>query len=61
MQVKALQVPVSCIGGKKSAILMTLLFRKMIEIPIIEEDSYENNVVMYVVIGEPKHIAGKNC
>lgn len=30
----------------------------MIEIPIMEEDSYEKNVVMYVVIGEPKHIAG---
>lgn len=31
---------------------------KTIEIPIIEEDSYEKNVVMYVVIGEPKHLAG---
>merc|ERR1712149_162592 len=29
-----------------------------IEIPISEEDSYEKNVVMYVVIGEPRHIAG---
>lgn len=25
----------------------------------MEEDSYEKNVVMYVVIGEPRHIAGK--
>ena len=25
----------------------------------MEEDSYEKNVVMYVVIGEPKHLAGK--
>jgi len=31
---------------------------KTIEIPIMEEDSYEKNVVMYVVIGEPRHIAG---
>merc|ERR1711899_369248 len=30
---------------------------KTIEIPISEEDSYEKNVVMYVVIGEPRHIA----
>ena len=34
-------------------------FRKTIEIPILEEDSYEKNVVMYVVIGEPKQLAGK--
>merc|ERR1711884_667674 len=31
---------------------------KTIETPISEEDSYEKNVVMYVVIGEPRHIAG---
>merc|ERR1719458_1131163 len=31
--------------------------KKMIEIPIMEEDSYEKNVVMYVVIGEPKHLS----
>jgi len=31
---------------------------KTIEIVIMEEDSYEKNVVMYVVIGEPKHLAG---
>jgi len=31
---------------------------KTIEIPIMEEDSYEKNVVMYVVIGEPIHLAG---
>jgi len=35
-----------------------LLFRKTITIPIIEEESYEKNVVMYVNLGEPKHIAG---
>jgi hypothetical protein len=34
--------------------------RKTITIPIIEEESYEKNVVMYVKLGEPKHIAGKN-
>merc|ERR1712241_671149 len=33
---------------------------KTIEIPIIEEDSYEKNVVMYVVIGEPRHISGES-
>ena len=33
-------------------------YRKFLEIPILEEDSYEKNVVMYVVIGEPRHIAG---
>jgi len=33
--------------------------KKYIEIPIMEEDSYEKNVVMYVVIGEPRHIAGQ--
>ncbi len=32
--------------------------RKTISIPIIEEESYEKNVVMYVNLGEPKHIAG---
>jgi len=31
---------------------------KTISIPIIEEESYEKNVVMYVNLGEPKHIAG---
>merc|ERR1711997_1240717 len=31
---------------------------KTIEIPISEEDTYEKNVVMYVVIGEPSHISG---
>merc|ERR1719210_1552237 len=31
---------------------------KVIEIPIHEEDSYEKNVVLYAVIGEPKHLAG---
>ena len=33
--------------------------RKSIEIPIIEEDSYDKNVILYVAIGEPRHIAGK--
>jgi len=31
---------------------------KVIEIPIMEEDSYEKNAVLYCVIGEPKHLAG---
>jgi len=31
---------------------------KTIDIPIHEEDSYEKNVVLYAVIGEPKHLAG---
>jgi hypothetical protein len=37
---------------------LKFLFRKTISIPIIEEESYEKNVVMYVKLGEPKHIAG---
>jgi solute carrier family 8 (sodium/calcium exchanger) len=31
---------------------------KVIEIPIMEEESYEKNVVMYCCIGEPRHISG---
>ena len=38
--------------------ILIFICRKTIEIPISEEDSYEKNVVMYVVIGEPRHIAG---
>ncbi len=34
-------------------------FRKIIEIPIVEEDTYEKNIVLYCSIGEPRHIAGK--
>ena len=37
-----------------------LFFSKTIAIPIIEEESYEKNVVMYVKLGEPKHIAGND-
>ncbi len=42
---------------------MALFFvdrRKIIEIPIVEEDTYEKNVVLYCSIGEPRHIAGRN-
>ncbi len=39
--------------------MLSIIFSKHIEIPIMEEDSYEKNVVMYVSIGEPRHIAGK--
>jgi len=31
---------------------------KVIEIPILEEDSYDKCVIMYCSIGEPRHIAG---
>merc|ERR1719211_187850 len=31
---------------------------KVISIPILDEESYEKNLVMYVNIGEPRHIAG---
>jgi len=31
---------------------------KIITIPILDEESYEKNLVMYVNIGEPRHIAG---
>ena len=37
---------------------LSFIYSKTIEIPISEEDTYEKNVVMYVVIGEPRHIAG---
>merc|ERR1712161_112735 len=30
---------------------------KTIEIAISEEDTYEKNVILYVVIGEPRHIS----
>ena len=33
--------------------------RKTIEIPIMDEESYEKSLIMYVVIGEPRQIAGK--
>ena len=33
--------------------------RKIIEIPILDEESYEKNLIMYVEIDEPRHIAGK--
>ncbi len=45
----------TCLNGSISVLSCS----KTIEIPILEEDSYEKNVVMYVVIGEPRHIAGK--
>merc|ERR1719464_1642104 len=31
---------------------------KIITIPILDEESYEKNLVMYVNIGDPRHIAG---
>merc|ERR1712012_480304 len=33
--------------------------KKIIEIPITDEEAYEKNVIMYVVIGDPRHIAGE--
>jgi len=32
---------------------------KIISIPILDEESYEKNLIMYVNIGEPRHIAGE--
>merc|ERR1711933_362952 len=32
---------------------------KIIEIPILDEESYEKNLIMYVNIEEPRHIAGE--
>ena len=37
-----------------------LFSRKIIEIPITDEEAYEKNVIMYVVIGDPRHIAGND-
>lgn len=33
--------------------------RKIIEIPIMDEEAYEKNLIMYVNIDEPRHIAGE--
>jgi hypothetical protein len=38
---------------------MLFLIRKMIPLAIIDEESYEKSLIMYVNIGEPRHIAGK--
>jgi hypothetical protein len=35
------------------------LFRKLIPLVIIDEESYEKSLIMYVNIGDPRHIAGK--
>ena len=45
--------------SKHEKLISTLISSKIIEIPIIEEDVYEKNAIMYVCIGEPRHIAGK--
>merc|ERR1719440_253885 len=60
---KRTQRPLKFLRDRNFNGLCELLFNneenaKTIEIPISEEDSYEKNVVMYVVIGEPRHIAG---
>ena len=39
---------------------LPLFSRKIIEIPITDEEAYEKNVIMYVVIGDPRHIAGND-
>ena len=39
---------------------IALFSRKIIEIPITDEEAYEKNVIMYVVIGDPRHIAGND-
>jgi hypothetical protein len=36
-----------------------LLFRKLIPLAVIDEESYEKSLIMYVNIGEPRHIAGE--
>ena len=36
-----------------------MIYRKIIEIPIIDEEAYEKNLIMYVNIDEPRHIAGE--
>ena len=36
-----------------------IINRKIIEIPIIDEEAYEKNLIMYVNIEEPRHIAGQ--
>ena len=34
-------------------------FRKTISLEITDEESYEKNLIMYVNIEEPRHIAGE--
>ena len=38
-----------------------LIHRKTISLEITDEESYEKNLIMYVNIGEPRQIAGKEC
>ena len=38
-----------------------LIDRKTISLEITDEESYEKNLIMYVNIGEPRQIAGKEC
>ena len=35
------------------------LYRKTISLEIVDEESYEKNLIMYVNIGEPRQIAGE--
>ena len=39
--------------------LQLLYYRKIIELPIIDEESYEKSLIMYVNLGEPRQIAGQ--
>jgi hypothetical protein len=42
-----------------SLLTLSLLLRKLIPLVIIDEESYEKSLIMYVNIGDPRHIAGK--
>ena len=35
------------------------IYRKTISLEIVDEESYEKNLIMYVNIGEPRQIAGE--
>ena len=35
------------------------MYRKTISLEIVDEESYEKNLIMYVNIGEPRQIAGE--
>lgn len=35
------------------------MFRQIIELPIMDEETYEKSLILYVNLGEPRQIAGE--
>ena len=40
-------------------LLLLLLFRKLISLHILEEDSYEKDVLFYLEIDQPRQLGGQ--